>query len=101
MKDDVFRFLSLGENLPLRVDAEQAAWLLNCQEQHIGFLVSARLLKPLGKPPQNSRKYFSTAKVLERRTDEAWLDKMSDAIHTGWKNKNGTRRHFEKTAIAA
>ena len=101
MKDDIFRFLSLAERLPLRLDAEQVAWLLNCREHDIAFLIGARLLKPLGKPPQNSRKFFSTAKVLERYTDDSWLDKVSDAIHDGWRKKSAARKCFGKPAIAA
>lgn len=101
MKEDVFRFLSLGPNIPLRLDAEQVAWILNCQEHDITVLVAARLLKPLGNPPQNSRKFFSKAKVLERCTDDSWLGKMTDAIHQGWKYKNGTRKCLESAKIAA
>lgn len=101
MNEDAFRFLSLSGRLPLRLDVQQVAWLLNCEKHDIPVLVAARLLKPLGKPPPNSRKFFSTARVLERSSDDSWLDKMSDAIHTGWKNKNGARRHFKKAAIAA
>jgi hypothetical protein len=95
LNDDIFRFLSLGDKLPLRLDSEQVAWLLNCEEQHVTFLIAERLLKPLGKPPQNSKKFFSTAKVLERRSDESWLAKVSDAIHGGWKKKNATRKRSE------
>lgn len=99
MKDDIFRFLSLAGRLPLRLDAEQVAWLLNCQEHDITFLIGARLLKPLGKPPQNSRKFFSTAKVLERCTDDSWLDRVSDAIHEGWRKKKSTRKRFDNGTI--
>ncbi len=36
----------LGQ-LPARLTAEQAAWVLNCQVHDIPALVAAKLLKPL------------------------------------------------------
>lgn len=101
MKDDMYRFLSVAGRLPFRLDAEQVAWLLNCQEHDIAVLVGARLLKPLGNPPHNSRKFFSTAKVLERYTDDSWQAKVSDAIHAGWRKKNESRRSLDDAKVAA
>ena len=54
----------LGQ-LPARLTAEQAAWVLNCQVHDIPALVAARLLKPLGNPPANGIKFFATADLLE------------------------------------
>jgi len=50
MKDDQHRFLSLVGQLPVRLTAEQAGWLLNCQSHDIPALIHSRLLKPLGNP---------------------------------------------------
>jgi hypothetical protein len=61
MKEDQSRFLSLLGQLPLRLTAEQAGWVLNCQAHDIPALISARLLKPLGNPAQNSTKFFATS----------------------------------------
>jgi hypothetical protein len=92
MKDDQHRFLSLLGQLPVRLTAEQAGWVLNCQVHDIPALVNARLLKPLGNPAQNSAKYFSTADVLETAKDRAWLVKMSNAISQHWQHHNARKK---------
>ncbi len=92
MREDQHRFLSLLGRMPLRLDAEQVAWLLNCQPHDIAPLVRARLLKPLGNPPPNARKLFGTDEVLELCRDKSWLNKISNAIHDSWRKKNRSRK---------
>ena len=91
MKDDQHRFLSVAGRLPLRVNAEQAGWLLNCQSHDIPALIHARLLKPLGNPAANGTKYFATGEILEAALDRAWLVKMTVAINTHWQKQNGKK----------
>ena len=88
MRDDQHRFLALLGQLPARLTAEQAAWVLNCQAHDVPVLVVARLLKPLGNPQPNSVKYFATLAVLELAKDYGWLGKMTNAISQHWKQKN-------------
>jgi hypothetical protein len=88
MRDDQHRFLMLLGQLPARLTAEQAAWVLNCQPHDVPVLVMARLLKPLGNPTPNSVKYFATAEVLELAKDRAWLAKVTNAVGQHWKEKN-------------
>jgi hypothetical protein len=88
MRDDQHRFLSLLGQLPARLTAEQAAWVLNCQSHDVPVLVVARLLKPLGNPQPNSVKYFATVEVLELAKDRAWLVKVTTAVSQHWKQKN-------------
>src|SRR5271163_3428175 len=88
MKDDQHRFLSLLGQLPVRLTAEQAGWVLNCQSHDIPALIHARLLKPLGNPSANGAKYFATADLLEIAKDRAWLVKMTIAINTHWQKQN-------------
>jgi hypothetical protein len=88
MSDDQYRFLTLLGQLPARLTAEQAAWVLNCQPYDVAILLMARLLKPLGSPAQNSVKYFSTADILELSKDRTWLAKFTNAIGQHWKEKN-------------
>ena len=92
MKDDQHRFLSLAGQLPVRVNAEQAGWVLNCQSHDIPALMDARLLKPLGNPAQNSTKFFCTADILEAAKDRAWLVKMTAAINTHWQKQNARKK---------
>ncbi len=91
MKEDQHRFLSLLGQLPLRLTAEQAGWVLNCQPHDIPALIHSRLLKPLGNPPPNGIKYFSTADLLELAKDRSWLVKMTTAINQHWQRKNAAK----------
>jgi len=92
MKEDQQRFLSLLGQSPARLTVEQAAWVLNCQAHDIPVLVAARLLKPLGNPPANGVKYFATSLVLESTKDPTWLAKVTNAIHSYWRNKNSRKQ---------
>jgi hypothetical protein len=91
MKDDQHRFLSLVGQLPVRLTAEQAGWLLNCQSHDIPALIHSRLLKPLGNPSTNGTKYFATADLLETAKDRAWLVKMTTAITQHWQKQNSKK----------
>jgi hypothetical protein len=93
MKEEQCRFLSLLGQLPVRLTAEQAGWVLNCQAHDIPALIAARLLKPLGNPSQNSTKYFATADLLEITKDRAWLVKATNAISQHWQKQN-TKKHL-------
>jgi hypothetical protein len=88
MREDQHRFLSLLGQLPARLTAEQAAWVLNCQAHDVPVLIFARLLKPLGSPLPNSVKYFATTEVLELAKDRTWLAKATNAVSQHWKQKN-------------
>jgi hypothetical protein len=60
--------------LPARLDVEQTAALLGFQHYEIPLLVRAKLLQHLGKPSQNSRKFFAASDILEKMQDRQWLD---------------------------
>jgi hypothetical protein len=93
MKDDQQRFLSLLGELPARLTADQAGWVLNCQAHDIPSLVNARLLKPLGNPSQNSTKFFATADVLESVKDRSWLVKVTNTICQHWQHQNARKKN--------
>ena len=92
MRDDQHKFLMLLGQLPARLTAEQTAWVLNCQPHDIPALMTARLLKPLGNPAQNSVKFFASADLLELTKDRAWLVKMTNIINQHWHRKNAAKR---------
>ena len=92
MREDQHRFLTLLGQLPARLSAEQAAWVLNCQAHDVPILVGARLLKPLGNPPPNSVKFFATLEVLEQAKDRIWLAKVTNALSQHWQSKNAAKR---------
>jgi hypothetical protein len=92
MREDQHRFLALLGQVPARLTAEQAAWVLNCQAHDIPALVAARLLRPLGNPPVNGIKFFSTADLLELTKDRAWLVRVTNAVNQHWQRQNARRK---------
>jgi len=92
MRDDQYRFMTLLRQLPARLTAEQAAWVLNCQPHDIPVLVVAKLLKPLANPAHNSIKFFATADLLEQITDRNWLTRVTAAINQYWRGKNARKK---------
>lgn len=93
MKAEQHQFLTLLNQLPARLTAEQAAWVLNCQSHDVPALVTARLLKPLGNPAANSIKFFATAEVLELAKDRNWLVRVTNAVNQHWHNKNARKKN--------
>jgi len=93
MKEEQNQFLRLLGQIPARLTAEQAAWVLNCQPYDVPVLVAARLLKPLGNPQPNGVKYFASVEVLELAKDRAWLARMTNAVNQHWQRKNAARKH--------
>jgi hypothetical protein len=92
MRVEQHQFLTLLGQLPARLTAEQAAWVLNCQAHDIPILVSSRLLKPLGNPPPNGIRFFATADLLELTRDRAWLVKVTSAVSQHWQRQNVRRK---------
>jgi hypothetical protein len=74
--------------LPARSDVRQTALLLGFQEYEIPILMRLKLLKPLGSPVQNGRKYFATAEILELAQDRDWLDRATRAVAKSFQEKN-------------
>jgi hypothetical protein len=94
MKEEQHQFLRLLGQLPARLTAEQAAWVLNCQPHDMPILVGARLLKPLGNPPPNGIKFFAASELLELVKDRAWLVKMTNAVNQHWHKQNARKKNF-------
>jgi hypothetical protein len=92
MKEEQNQFLRLLGEPPARLTAEQVAYALNCQPHDVPILVAARLLKPLGNPPQNSVKFFAASEVLEQAKDRTWLGKMTNTLNQHWQRKNKAKR---------
>ena len=92
MKEEQHQFLALVGKAPARLTVEEVAWVLGCQPHDIPILIAARLLKPLGNPPQNGIKFFSRAEVTEFDKDRAWLAKMTQAISQHWHKRNASQK---------
>jgi hypothetical protein len=74
--------------LPARLDSRQVSAILGFQEHDIPVLVSAKLLKPLGKPASNSPKYFARLEIEGLTQDHKWLSIATQVIYDHWKKKN-------------
>src|ERR1035438_7559791 len=92
MKEEQHQFLRLLGQLPGRLTAEQAAWVLNCQTHNVPILVAARVLKPLGNPQKNGIKFFATAELLELVKDKEWLVKITNAVNHHWQKNNAQKK---------
>jgi hypothetical protein len=92
MKEVQHQFLTLVGQPPARLNVEQVAWLLGCQLHDVPVLVAAKLLKPLGNPPQNGVKFFATTELVEQMKERNWLAKVTVAINQHWQRKNCFRK---------
>jgi hypothetical protein len=92
MREEQHQFMRLLGQLPARLTAEQVAWVINCQPHDVPVLVAARLLKPLGNPPQNSVKFFAASEVLEHVKDRTWLAKATNALNQHWQKRNASKK---------
>jgi hypothetical protein len=79
------------QRLPGRLNTSEAALLLGFQEHDIAHLIAAKLLIPLGKPAQNSPKYFAAVEVAARAEDRDWLSEATKVIGRYWLRKNRAR----------
>lgn len=86
-----YTFLNLPL-LPIRLNAQETAWYLGFKLHEISILIGANLLEPLGHPPANTPKFFSSESLAELRNNPKWLEKATDAISAYWRRKNGQKR---------
>jgi hypothetical protein len=93
MREEQHQFLRLLNQLPARLTAEQAAWVINCQPADVPILVAARLLKPLGNPPPNSVKFFAASELLEQVNNRTWLAKVTNALNQHWQKRNAAKKN--------
>ena len=77
--------------LPAMLNTAQTAVLLGLAEHDIPVLVRCELLKPLGNPPPNAVKSFSTSHVLELAGETAILNKIRRTVYEYWRRKNADK----------
>src|SRR5437667_9079888 len=83
---DKFALLNC-RRLPGRLNTTETALLLGLQEHDIAPLISAKILKPLGKPAPNAPKYFAAIEILARAEDRNWLSEVTRIIAKHWLRK--------------
>jgi hypothetical protein len=93
MREEQHQFLRLLNQLPARLTAEQAAWVLNCQPHDVPVLVAARLLKPLGNPSPYNVKFFAASELLEQVQNRTWLAKVTNAVNQHWQKRNAAKKN--------
>ena len=93
MREEQHQFLRLLNQLPARLTAEQAAWVINCQPNDVPILVAARLLKPLGNPSPYNVKFFAASELLEQVKDRTWLAKVTNALNQHWQKRNANKKN--------
>ena len=91
MSDDEFRFLS-ARHMKARLTVFEVSYLLNCSPEDVQALVRDGLLKPLGNPPVNGRKFFDAKRLAESMQDSNWLARVTNAIYRRWRVKNASRQ---------
>jgi hypothetical protein len=77
--------------LPAMLNTAQTAVLLGLAEHDIPVLVRAGLLRPLGDPPPNAVKSFSTVHILELAGETAMLNKIRRRVYEYWQGKNAAK----------
>jgi len=88
MSSDQNNFLN-QRHLPFRLTAKETGWFLGFSSNDITVLTSHRMLKPVGRPSQNSTKYYSTVHMAGLARDVKWLDRATALLNKHWRDKNG------------
>jgi hypothetical protein len=77
---------------PACIGVEEAARILGWPAHYFPILIGKGHLKPLGKPVQNSRKWFATTRIEELSRDFEWLDKGVRIVEKHVHDQNAKRR---------
>jgi hypothetical protein len=83
-----------AKDLSARLLAAQVGKLLNCTLEDVAVLVTAGILKPLGRPNPNAVKFFSAVELIALLADREWLDEATKAIGQFWKRTNARRNNW-------
>ena len=83
------------------VGMEEASAIFGWPDHYLPFLVSAGHLKPLGKPAQNSRKWFATEEIERLCSDPDWLDKAIRIVEKQVQEMNRKQKDKEPVVSLA
>jgi len=84
---EMYRFLSLPIK-PGLVQAVEAGWMLGFAPHGIRVLMTGGLIKPVGHPTQQSKKFFCIVQLEKLRLDTEWKGKAVDYVRRHWQDKN-------------
>ena len=71
---------------------DEVGEILGFIRHEVSVLMSAGLLKPLGKPSANGHKFFCAVDIAELAQDRNWLDKATRAVAKRWQERNRKRQ---------
>lgn len=80
---------------PACIGVEKACEIFGWPSYFLPVLMSAGHLKPLGKPSQNSRKWFARTEIERLSSDLAWLDKAVRIVEKYVRDQNEKQRGKE------
>lgn len=86
---------------PACVGVDEAAKILGWPAYYFPVLMKTGHLKPLGKPAQNSRKWFAVVELERLSQDPAWLDKAVRIIEKHIHELNRKQREPAKVTLNA
>jgi hypothetical protein len=82
---------------PACIGVEQVAVMFGWPEYFLPVLMRAGHLRPLGKPSQNSRKWFATVELQLLARDRDWLDRAIRIVEKHVQQMNEKRgKSFEQ-----
>ena len=84
--------VSTPRTWPACIGVEEAGKILGWPGYFFPVLMRTGHLKPLGKPGQNSRKWFATLEIERLSQDLAWLDKAVRMVEKHVQDSNAKQR---------
>lgn len=82
-----------------RLDIEEVSALLNFQPYETSVLVRLGILKSLGAPKQNSRRWFAAVDVMAVASDPKTLDRFTRAIARHFAEKSSRQRSRKRVNL--
>jgi hypothetical protein len=86
-------------NWPACIDVEVASKILGWPTYFFPILVRHGHLKPLGRPAQNSRKWYARVEIERLSADLAWLDKAVRLVEKHVHELNHKQRDEPTTSV--
>jgi len=84
--------VSTHRTWPACIGVEEASKILGWPGYFFPVLMRFGHLKPLGRPSQNSRKWFATSEIERLSQDLAWLDKAVRMVEKHVHDANAKQR---------
>jgi len=75
-----------------RLDLEEASAVLNFRPYEFTALVRLGVVKPLGSPKQNSRRWFAASDIVALANDPKALDRCTRAVARYFAEKSSSQR---------